>query len=106
MGDQVVALKNKSHTVVPVSVPVTVLEGLGRRSVNDQVATVILVKPADDVQAGCFTRTAGPENSHELVFAEIETYIIKCSLCETAGGIAFGDVFKLQHTVNLILSHP
>ncbi|MNN63521.1 hypothetical protein D3C81_1789050 [compost metagenome] len=54
MGDQIIALKDKAHTVVAVSIPVTVLEMFGRGSVNDQVPAVILVEPADQIQTGCF----------------------------------------------------
>ncbi|MNC56337.1 hypothetical protein D3C75_1059260 [compost metagenome] len=54
MGDQVIALEDKAYAIIAVSIPITVLEGFGGGAVNDQVAAVVLIQAADQVEAGGF----------------------------------------------------
>ena len=86
-------MKNKADAVVAVSVPFGVFEILGRTAVDDQISAVVMVQPADDVQAGGFARAAGAENGDKLRLAKAEADVIERNLGEIAGGIAFGDVF-------------
>ena len=59
VGDQVVALEHKADGVVSVGIPVPVGVLLGGNAVDDQVAAVIPVQTADDVQQGGLAGTAG-----------------------------------------------
>ncbi|MNP78906.1 hypothetical protein D3C76_1766270 [compost metagenome] len=70
MGDQVIALEDKAHAIIAVGVPIAVLEGLGGGAVNDQVAAVVLIQAADQVEAGGFAGAAGSQNRDKFILAE------------------------------------
>ncbi|MPM29148.1 hypothetical protein SDC9_75688 [bioreactor metagenome] len=50
VGDQVVALEDKSDPVVAIGIPVTILVLLCRDAVDDQVAGVVVIQTSDDVE--------------------------------------------------------
>ncbi|MNW57054.1 hypothetical protein D3C74_348260 [compost metagenome] len=93
MRNQVVTLKNKTHTIVTVCVPVTVFEVLRRLSVNNQLSAIILIKSADDIQQRGFPRSALAQNRDKFTFPEIQIHFIQRYLREVSGLIALGDVF-------------
>ncbi|MNI92283.1 hypothetical protein D3C73_1500560 [compost metagenome] len=94
MGDQVVALEDKADAVVAVRIPVAVLVVLRGRSVDNQVAAVVLVEPPDDVQAGGFARAARSQNRHEFVRAKPQVDAVQRLLGKASGGVAFGNGFE------------
>ena len=67
VGDQVVALEHKADGVVAVGVPVPVLVLLGGDAVDDQVAGIVAVQAADDVEEGGFAGAAGAQDGDELI---------------------------------------
>ena len=50
MRDQIIALKNKTDSMVPVRIPVPVFILFSRNTVNDQISAVIPVQTSDNVQ--------------------------------------------------------
>ena len=89
MGDQVIALKDKSNGVIAVGVPVTV-RVLRRGDVTDiQLAAGIPVQTAYDVEKGSFTAPGGTENGYKLVFPEADGNIPQCG--DIPGRICFGN---------------
>ena len=58
--DQVVALEDKADRVVPVGIPVAVLILFRGNAVDDQIAAVVAVEAADDIQKRRLSRTARP----------------------------------------------
>ena len=57
VGDQVIGLEDKAHRVIAVGIPVPVSVFLRGDAVDDQVARVVAVETADDIEKG---RLAGP----------------------------------------------
>ena len=76
VADEVVALKHKADGVVAVGVPVAVLKVAGVLALNQQVAAVIAVQSADDVEEGGFTGAARPQYRDKFLFAKGDAYII------------------------------
>ncbi len=70
MSDQIIALKHKADRIVPVRIPVTVPEIPGALSLDPEISGIILIQPADNVKAGCFSRTARSQNGNEFPFPE------------------------------------
>ena len=60
--DEVVALEHEADAVVAVGVPVAVLVLLGGNAVDDQVARIVMVKPAHDVQQRGLARARRPQD--------------------------------------------
>ena len=58
--DQVVALEDKADRVVPVGIPVAVLILFRGNAVDDQIAAVVAVEAADDIQKRRLSGTARP----------------------------------------------
>lgn len=63
MGNEVVGLEDESDAVVAECVPVAILVFLGRDAVDDEVARVVVVEPADDVEQRRLPRTRRPRGS-------------------------------------------
>lgn len=61
MRDQVVALEDKADRVVPVGIPVAVLILFRGNAVDDQIAAVVAVEAADDIQKRRLSGTARPK---------------------------------------------
>ena len=59
VGDQVVALEDEADGVVAVGIPVPVRVLLGGDAVDDEIAAVIAVQTADDVQQGGLAGAGG-----------------------------------------------
>ena len=92
VGDQVVALEHEPHRVVPVGVPVPVLEGFGGAPVDDQVAVGVLVQAADDVQQGGLAAARRAQDGHELRAPELDADPFQGVDDGGAHGIIFFDV--------------
>ncbi len=60
MWNQVVALEDKADRVVPVGIPVAVLILFRGNAVDDQIAAVVAVEAADDIQKRRLSGTARP----------------------------------------------
>ena len=97
VGDEIVGLEDEPDAVVAECVPVAVLVFLGRDAVDDEVARVVVVEPADDVEQRRLPRTRRPEDCHELAVAEGDGHVVERGLSEAAGGIGFADIAKLEH---------
>ena len=95
----------KYGTAVPVSMvaeeyninePVFVF--FGRYAVDDQVAAVVAVQSADDIEKCGLARSAWTENGHKLIIPQIEGDIIERGLLKTAGDVFLVDILKLEHS--------
>ncbi len=68
--DEVVALKDEADAIVAVRVPVAIPEVLSRDTIDDQVAGVVAVEAADDVEKRCLSRARRAEDGYELVLSK------------------------------------
>ena len=68
--DEVIALEDKSDTVVAVNVPVAVGVKLGADAAYNEVAVGVVVKSADDVKHRCLSASRGSEDGDKLAFSE------------------------------------
>ncbi len=68
--DEVVALEHKPDPVVPVRIPVLVSVVLCASSVDDEIAAVVVVQAADDVQQRGLSAARGTENRYEFIVPE------------------------------------
>ncbi len=97
MGDEMVTLKHKADGVVAVGIPVSVLILFGRDAVDDQIAGIVTVQAADDIQKGGFSRTAGPQNGNKFIVPQIQTHIPQCVLYQFTGFVLLRDMLDLKH---------
>ena len=97
VGDQVVGLEDETDRVVSVGVPVAVLVFFGGDPVYDQIAAVVAVQSADDVEQSGLSGSAGTQNGDKLVVPQIEGDVVQGDLLETAGIVFFLDILKLQN---------
>ena len=72
MGDEIVALKDETHRVIAVGIPVARAEILGRAVADDEIAVRVVVEPADDVEKGGLAAARGTQDGDELAPAEID----------------------------------
>ena len=85
MGDQIIALKNKADGVIAIGIPVAIPVFLRGNSVDDQIAAVIAVQAADNVQQRRFARPARPQHGDEFIVPQVQVHIIQRPLHEVAG---------------------
>ena len=97
VGDEVVALEHEPDAVVAERVPIAVLVFLGGHAVDDEVARVVVVEPADDVEHGGLARPRRAEDGHELVVAEGNGHVVERDLGEAAGCVCLADIAQLEH---------
>ena len=97
--DQIVALEHKADGVVAVGIPIAIGVFPRGNTVDDQVAAVVAVQTADDVQQGGLAGTAGAEDGDKFAVAQVQTDIVQRVLYKVAGFILFADVFDLQHSM-------
>ena len=97
MGDEVVALEHEADGVVAVGVPVAVGVLFGGDAVDDEVAAVVPVQTADDVQQGGLAGAAGAKDGDELAVAEAQADLVKGCLDQVAGFVLLVDLFELKH---------
>ena len=102
--DEVVALEHEADAVVAVGVPVAVLVLLGGNAVDDQVARIVMVKPAHDVQQRGLARARRPQDGHELVVAERHGHVVERHLGERACRVRLADMVQLKHGPTAFLS--
>ena len=93
--NEIVALEYKADRVVAVGVPVAVGIFFGRNAVDDQIAAVVAIQAADDVQQRGLAGAAGPEDRHEFVIAQVETDLVQRRLHKVARSILFLDLVEL-----------
>ena len=93
MGDEVVALTDTADGVVAVVVPVGVLVVLGGHPVDDQVAAVVPVQAADDVQQGGLAGATLAQDGDELMFPEGNADPLQGGLAQLPGDVGFDNVF-------------
>lgn len=95
MWDQIVALEHESHGVISVRVPISVPVLLRGAAVYYEIAAVVPVKTADDIQHGGLAGSALPEDRNKLVLAEAEAYAVQRPLSQLAGFVHLCDVIQL-----------
>ena len=93
MRDQVIALEHKADGVVAVGIPVPVGVLPGGDTVDDEVAAVVPVKSADDVQQRCLARAAGSKNGHKLIIPQIQADGVQRGLHQFPCFVLFMDLF-------------
>lgn len=100
MRDEVVTLEHEADGVVAVGIPVAALVLLGGDAVDHQIAGIIMVEPADNVEQRGFARSGRTEDGHELAVAQVQADIVQRLLHEIAGFVLFGDALDLQHAAS------
>ena len=100
--NQVVALEHEADRVVAVRIPVTVLVPFGGDPVDDQVAAVVPVQAADDVEQRGLAGTRWAQYRHEFAVAQVQADVIQRLLHEIAGLVLLGNRLNLQHDAPLI----
>ena len=98
MRYQVIALEHKAYGMVPVGIPIPVLVFFCRYAIDYQVAAVIAVKTADDIEKRSLARTARPEYCHKLVITEAQAHIVKSCLSKISRDVFFSDIFDRQQS--------
>ena len=99
VGDEVVALEHEADAVVAVGVPILIFILFGGDAVDDEVARVVVVEAAHDVEQRGLARTGGAEYRHELVVAERHRHVVERGLREVRRGVGLAYVEQLQHEV-------
>ena len=97
MRNEVIALGHKTDAVVTIGVPIAIVKILGRNTVDQQVARVKVVEPADNVEHRGLTRTRGTQDGHELVIAKRQAYVVERHLRKRLRNVPFANSFELQH---------
>ena len=97
VGDEVVALEHEADAVVAVGVPILVFVLFGGDAVDDEVARVVVVEAAHDVEQRGLARAGGAEYRHELVVAERHRHVVERGLREVRRGVGLAYVEQLQH---------
>ena len=97
MGDEVIALEHEADGVVAVGVPVPVGVAAGGDAVDDELAAVVAVEAADDVEQRGLARAAGAEDGDKFAVAQVEADPVERCLCQIAGGVFLFDIDKLKH---------
>ena len=95
--DEVIALEHEADGVVAVGVPVPVGVAAGGDAVDDELAVVVAVEAADDVEQRGLARAAGAEDGDEFAVAQVEADPVERCLCQIAGGVFLFDIDKLKH---------
>ena len=99
--DQVVALEHKADRMVAVAVPVAVAVFFGRDAVDDQIACVVAVESADDIQQRGLAGAALPQDGDKFVVAQAERNALERLLHQRAGFVYLFYTFDLQHIFSL-----
>ena len=97
VGDQVVALEYKADRVVAVGIPVAIGILFGGDPVDDQIAVIVAIQSADDIQEGGLTGTAGTEYRYKFVVAQTERHALERFLHKTACLVYLTNLFDLKH---------
>ena len=94
---QIVALKYKSNGVIAVGIPIPIRILFCGNSIDDQIAAVIAVQPADHVQKRSLTGTAGAKDRNKFIFPQIQAHTVQRGLNQIACHIFFSHIFDLKH---------
>ena len=95
--DKVVGLEHEADAVIAVRVPIAIFVLACGHAVDEQVAVVVMIKAADDVEHGGLARTRRPQHRHELVVAEGHRHMVERGLREVRSGVGLAHVYQLQH---------
>ena len=101
VGDEVIALKDESDGVIAVRIPVAVGIPLGTDTVDDQIALVITIQTADDVQHGRLAGAALSEDRDKFVITQTQRNALERLLHQISGFIYLSYAFYLQHSILL-----
>ena len=97
VGDEIIALEHEADGVVAVGVPVPVGVAAGGDAVDDELAAVVAVEAADDVEQRGLARAAGAEDGDKFAVAQVEADPVERCLRQIAGGVFLFDIDKLKH---------
>ena len=97
MRNEVIALEHKADAVIAIGIPIAIVKILGRNTVDQQVAGIEMIEPADNVEHRSFARARGTQNGHELVIAKRQAYVIERHLRKRLRSVPFANSFELQH---------
>ena len=97
MGDEIVALKDETHRVIAVGIPVARAEILGRAVADDEIAVGVVVKPAYDVEESGLAAARGTQDGDELAPAEIDADPFQRMHDGVARDIVFFYIDKFKH---------
>ena len=103
MRDEVVALEHEADAVVAVGVPVAILVLARGDAVDDQVARIVVVQAADDVEECGLARARRAQDRDELAVSEGDGHMVEGRLRERARGVRLADVAQFQHGVPFML---
>ena len=95
--DQVVALEHKPDRVIAIRVPIAIAIFFRGRSIDDQIAVLVAVQPANDIEQRRLTRTTRPQDRHKLVVTQIKRDPVQSNLREIARRVGLADISQLQH---------
>ena len=97
MRNEVIALEHKADAVIAIGIPIAIVKILGRNTVDQQVAGIEMIEPADNVEHRRFARARGTQNGHELVIAKRQAYVVERHLRKRLRNVPFANTFELQH---------
>lgn len=99
VGDQVIALEHKTDGVVSVRVPVAVGVFFGGDAVDDQIAAVVAIQTADDVQQGGLAGAAGPRMATNSLSRRFRLTLF--SACCTSSPVLYSLLICLSLSINV-----
>ena len=99
MRDEVVALEHEADAVVAIGVPVAILVLARGDAVDDQVARIVVVQAADDVEERGLARARRAQDCDELAVSESDGHMVEGRLRERARGVRLADIAQFQHGV-------
>ena len=95
----VVFLEDEADEGVPVGVKIRSAEILGRLALDDKLARIVAVQPADDIEQGGFAAARFTQDKHHARFRERNAHIVQClDRFAGLGAVGLGDVPYLQHS--------
>ena len=99
--NQVVTLENETNRMISVGIPVPVCVFLCRNTVDNQIAAVIPVQSANDIQQSRLTAAAGTQNCHKFIVAQVQADTVQRCLNQLTGNVLLSDILDLQHILPL-----
>ena len=97
--DQVIALEDKAYAVVAVGIPIAIFVLVGRNTLDNEIARVVVVEATHDVQERRLPRAARTQDGDELVIAKGNRYAIERLLREIPRRVRLANVLELEHDI-------
>ena len=94
--NEVVVLEHEADRMIAVGVPVLVPVLSRRDAVDDEVAGVIPVEPADDVQKRRLPGPARTQDGYEFIVSQCQRDIVESDLSQFARHIGLADIFDFK----------